>query len=463
MEELSKYQKLQEKYLKKVGDFITTNKHANNLFRNFEIGQNKYIKSSRKETSNLETKWLSMIEDCLLDLGDIINNPKKTTKTETDIVPVELAKRTNDESIRHLASHTQYVKTVDKKGNVTPNKVLNISTEDEYMTYENRFIATLIKKLVLFVEKRYEYAIKFMPLKDVDVMMHKAEVVIDGSLVEIETKVRITKSAEKGNKNETFNYVKRIDEIRKYLLYYNNSDFMKIFKSDRLVHGQILQTNIIRKNPKYNKCYKLYRYIETYSSLGINYKVTETYADLTKDEIQEMNEVAFHSFLATGPTDPAKVKLAEQRVYTPRVLKTIDDDLFVYGELSNKPLIFVRADDEYFDQQKREAGEVKRYVTKAEAEYQADAVKKRKKIEQDQERARALLKRKEKEAKDFAKTEDRLKVEEEKRQQAAIDKEEQERLAVTSKLIESAREELKGSALDEENIEETPVGDEDDE
>ena len=176
-----------------------------------------------------------------------------------------------------------------------------------------------------------------------------------------------------------------------------------------------------------------------------------------------MNEVAFHSFLATGPTDPAKVKLAEQRVYTPRVLKTIDDDLFVYGELSNKPLIFVRADDEYFDQQKREAGEVKRYVTKAEAEYQADAVKKRKKIEQDQERARALLKRKEKEAKDFAKTEDRLKVEEEKRQQAAIDKEEQERLAVTSKLIESAREELKGSALDEENIEETPVGDEDDE
>ena len=461
MEELSKYQKLQQKYRKKIGDFVTNNKHANEIFHAFEIGQNKYLKSSRKVSSNLETKWLSMIEDCLLDLGDIVNNPKKTTKTVTDIVPVELAKKTNSESIRHLASHTQYVKSVDKKGNVTPNKVLNIATEDEYITYENKFIATLIRKLVLFVEKRYEYAKEFMELSNVDVMLHKSTVVVDGSIVEVETKVRVTKSTESGDENESFNYIKRIDEIRKYIMYYNNSDFMKMFKGERMVHGQILQTNIIRKNPKYNKCYKLYRYIETYSSLGINYKVKETYADLTKDEIREMNEVAFHAFLAAGASDPAKVKLAEQREYKPRVLKTIDDDLFVYGELSNKPLVFVRADDEYFEQQKREAGEIKRFPTKKEAEYQADNVQKKKKVEDEEAKVKALLKRKEKEAKEFAKTQERLKLEEEKRQQMLKEQEEKEKLARTSKLIESAREDLKDSALDkEEKKEEPPSGDE---
>ena len=51
----------------------------------------------------------------------------------------------------------KYIKEVDEYGNVIPSKLLSMYADDDIHTYENRFIATFIRKLVLFVEKRFEY------------------------------------------------------------------------------------------------------------------------------------------------------------------------------------------------------------------------------------------------------------------------------------------------------------------
>ena len=451
---LSKYQKANKKLRGRFDTFISHDKTTKDIIDAINKGDNRYLRSHRVENTNYDPKWLVMIEDCIPELGEIIKNPRKITKTVTDIVPVELAKKTNAESVRHLASHTQYVKSVDENGNVTPNKVLNIGSDDDYMIYENRFIATLVKRLVLFIEKRYEYVTKIGPLKETDILMYKTRSIIDGSVVEIETKVKVTKNAEEGAKGEATNYINRIERIRNYMLYYMGTDFMKMFKNDKEITGQILQTNIIRKNKNYHKCYNLYRYINSYNQIGIDYKVKEEYIAYTQDQMRSINDVAMTAFLAVDHNGPNKLALEKQRVYKPRILTSMDDDPFVYGPLPTKPIQFIRVDDQYFKDQEKSIGEVKQRPTKEEANYQKDDAEKKKKLADEKRRVEALKKRKEKELKEFQKKQEALR--EEKRRKAAEEKAKREAEKRRQELerLEKARKNLKQSAVNDRKMEE---------
>lgn len=452
---LSRYQVSNLKIQSKIDSLVARDKISMDVLNAISKGDNKYLRSHRIESSNYDPKWLQMIEDCIPELGEIIKNPRKITKTVTDIVPVELAKKTNAESVRHLASHTQFVKSIDENGNVIPNKILNIGTDDDYLTYENKFIATLVKRLVLFVEKRYEFMTKFVPLKETDVMMHKCRAVVDGAIVEIETKVKITKSADEDTKGESnTNYIKRIEKVRNYLLYYMGTDFMKMFKNEKDITGQIIQTNIIRKNVKYHKCYELYRFINGYNQLGIDYKVKEEYIAYNPVQMRAVDSVALAAFLVTETGEPSDIALETEKSYKPKILKSMDDDPFVYGPIVRKQIQFIRADDEYYQDQAKTIGEVKPRPTKEEADFQKEDAKKKKELDIEQKRLNALKKRREKEAKEFEKKQAALKEEERKRIEAAIAAEEARRKQEEIDMVEQARKNLKQNALEDRKVEE---------
>lgn len=447
---LSRYQQSNLKIQGKIDSLVARDKISMEVLNAISKGENKYLRSHRIESSNYDPKWLQMIEDCIPELGEILKNPRKVTKTVTDIVPVELAKKTNAESVRHLASHSQYVKSIDENGNVIPNKILNIGTDDDYLTYENKFIATLVKRLVIFVEKRYEFMTKFVPLKETDVMMHKCRAVVDGAIVEIETKVKITKSADEDTKGESSTaYIKRIEKVRQYLLYYMGTDFMKMFKTEKEITGQIIQTNIIRKNVKYHKCYELYRYINAYSQLGIDYKVKEDYTAYNPIQMRAVDSVALAAFLVTETGEPSDIALETEKTYKPKILKSMDDDPFVYGPLLKKPLVYIRADDEYFNEQAKTIGEVKARPTKEEADFQKEDAKKKKELDAERKRVNALKKRREKEAKEFAKKQEALKEEQRKRIEAEIAAEEERKKKEEEMMLEQAIKDLKQSAIND--------------
>ena len=444
---LSKYQKSNKKLKERLHTFVKHDKTSNEILESISHGDNKYLRSHRIETTNYDPKWLTMIEDCIPELGEIIKNPRKVTQTVTDIVPVELAKKTNAESVRHLASHTQYVKSVDEYGNVTPNKVLNIGSDDNYLIYENKFIATLVKRLVIFVEKRYEFLTKYVPLKETDVLLHKTKAIIDGSIVEIETKVKVTKNAEDDVKgNSTTAYIKRIERVRNYIIYYMNSDFMKMFRNEKDVTGQILQTNIIRKNKNYHKCYLLYRYITGYNQLGIDYKVKEQYTAYTEQQMKEINNLALSAFLAVDHNGPSHLALEKEKKYKPRILTSIDDEPFVYGPIPSKPVQYIRCDEQYFLDQEKSLNEIKLRPTKEEAEYQKDDAEKKKKLEEEKKRVAALKKRREQELKEFKKKREALREEKRKQAEAERIRKEEERKKKELERIEKARKDLKAQA-----------------
>ena len=182
---------LLNRYLSKINQIARSSKEAQDILSCINDGRNSYMRLDRIEASSYDMSWIKAIEDCIFDLGDIVSNPRENTKSEANLVPVELARKTTAESVRHLASHTQFIKDIDEKGNVIPSKILNIANEQDLHTYENRFIATLIRRLVIFIEKRYDFAKNFAPLHDEEILYYRNTSNIEGAEVEVETKVNV--------------------------------------------------------------------------------------------------------------------------------------------------------------------------------------------------------------------------------------------------------------------------------
>ena len=102
---------------------ITKGTHEKEILEALTNGKNTYMRLDRTESSSFDKTWIEVIEGVIFDLGEIVQNPRLNTKTEGAIVPVELARKTNAESVQHLASHTQFVKEIDEYGNVIPSKI----------------------------------------------------------------------------------------------------------------------------------------------------------------------------------------------------------------------------------------------------------------------------------------------------------------------------------------------------
>ena len=430
---------------------LTKGAYEQEILASLTNGKNTYMRVDRQESSSFDNSWIETIEGVIFDLGEIVQNPRMNTRTDGAIVPVELARKTNAESVQHLASHTQFVKEIDEFGNVIPSKILTILHDDEIRTYENRFIATFIRRLVLFVEKRYEVVAKMAQLNDEEVLMVKNKSNIDGCEVEVETKVRIVHPRSDAQAIQSNSYIQRIEQMRNYILYFYNSDFMKKLKTEKDVHNPILQTNIIRKNLKYHHCYEVYKFIESYSSLGVNYRVNESYSLFNEEEMEELNRTLFANYITLKGKDRSKETKGTTKVYKPRVITSPDDEEFVYGKHLAGPFEFVRTDAlyrEYLASKVRD--DLPLHPTKKEKEYYADEYAAKDELRQDDKQLNDLLNRINKEATEFQKEIERVEIEREqhrleleRRQAEVIDQEEEG-------MLEEAREEIVKAALEDE-------------
>lgn len=411
-------------------------------------GKNTYLRMDRLESSSFDSSWIDEIEGVIFDLGEIIANPRQVTKAEGNIVPVELARKTGAESVQHLASHTQYVKEIDEYGNVIPSKILTMINEDDIRTYENRFIATFVRRLVLFVEKRYEFVSKFAELHDESVLMFKNKSIVEGAEVEIETKIRINRKSDDEVSLKSNEYVERIKEMRRYILYFYTSDFMKQLKTERDVHNPILQTNIIRKNPLYHHCYEVYKFIERYEHLGVHYKVDEQYTLFSPEEMAEINHTLFANYITLKGKDKGPVTRGSVKVYKPRVLTSLDDEAFIYGPLFAGPIEFLRIDQpyqDYLDSKVRK--DLPLHPTKKEKEYYADEYAQKAENKEDLKQKNDLIKRKNKEVAAFNKAAAKIDEEREAARLALLEQEKQIIQKEENDLLTAARNEIIAASL----------------
>ncbi len=313
--------------------------------------------------------------------------------------------------------------------------------DDFFAIYENKFIATLVRRLFIFVEKRYQYIIHQATLRDVELLYFKNKTNIEGSEIEIETRVRYSKPALDSAADRMKDFLRRIEDVRKYLRFFANSEFMRILHRERDVRNPILQTNIIRKNPKYRNCYHLWQFLNSYMESGLEVKVEEHFSQLSQKDLDEINKVLTINFLALKGRDAPKENTGKPKVYRPRILKTYDDEVFNPGRNNEGPIEFVRVDDKYREYQES-LHNLTNHPTKAYAEYMKDEYAENKARREETKQKDALIKRKEAEYEKYKKEQELLLKKEEEDLQMVSDLAEQQIIEEQEEKLQPYRDAL---------------------
>jgi len=261
-----------QKYFKKVNKRIDTINNQDAFSTNFRnaiiSGKNKFFQKHLLETRVFDGTWVDFIENNLSYIDNIVRNPKSFIREDEDIVPVERAKKTTAKSIRHLASHSQYVKSVTNRGNVIPNKILTSYNEEDLAIYENRFVKTLIDKLVSFVEKRYTTITNLIGTDYLNKFHSDADFQFADMFFKYEMNLSIIKKVndiEAEQKN--FALLERVETLRTQIIGFMNSDFYKSLKDSKPVFSPIQRTNVLMKDPNYHKAFGLWVLLDSYSKL----------------------------------------------------------------------------------------------------------------------------------------------------------------------------------------------------
>ena len=113
------------------------------------VGAAETEASLRRKTvrRSIDTEWVEKIEAALPSLDIIVRRPTVAIEDVEEVLPIELTRRVSEKSIKHLARHTNLIREVDGD-EVTPSHLLNVFREETLLTYENRFINTLLHQLL---------------------------------------------------------------------------------------------------------------------------------------------------------------------------------------------------------------------------------------------------------------------------------------------------------------------------
>ena len=248
-----------------------------------------------KIQKTIDTEWIEKIEKAIPALDVIIRNPMVMIEDVDEVLPVELSKHITEKSIKHLAQHTNLILDVTEDGEVVPQKILNVFHEESYLTYENKFINTLLSRLSAFVDKRmralngasgiemnykFDYGTEFEHFLQGDGSRNSARINLS---IELTSPAGRDLSESDVEVNERFKEaLDRAKRINMALVSYRSSAFAtKLGKN--YIRPPVIRTNAILKNKNLKECLNLWEYIEGYDKVGYSF-VGDKYYELPSSD-----------------------------------------------------------------------------------------------------------------------------------------------------------------------------------
>lgn len=321
------------KYVNKVGAAVEKDRYFQYLFAMTQAGQNVLQQKNKILHKSVDEEWLTTIEDSLDAINAVIANPRRFVATSEEVVPVSLAKKITADSVRHLSQNTQFIAS-NEEGDIQPTRILNVTTEDSYDLYENRFIYHLIQRLVAFIDKRTDLI--FWSTGDETLNTLCMESQIDDAYETIEYKMEMkikNRQSFAENDSENMQVFMRIDRVRRMVMSLRSSPFCALMAGCAKVRSPIQRTNLMMKDPDYRACYKLWQFLEGYESIG--YTIEEIDRPLEFDEeylIQLQtnligNYAIFKSILERDERNLTESTPKRRRVIRPKFLKKIEEQI----------------------------------------------------------------------------------------------------------------------------------------
>lgn len=414
-------------------------------------GTNSYSLFNRYFDKKIDLKWVEEIEACIIPLDNIIRVPRKFIVQEEEIVPIERARKITNESIRHLAQHTNMIAKVEGD-DVTPNQILNVFREESYEVYENRFVFTLMQNLVRFIDVRYN--VLFNISDDDNMASLKMESDFTRGREKIQYKLEVSAQSagseiegEVGPEGENATAFQRIERVKRIINEYANSSFMKELRNCVPVRPPIMRTNAIQKNPNFRACLKLWQFIQSYNELGYEITVKESNDMVSAEYMNELNRMTALNYMMLKANTLSEDSVGKQkkRKLKPKLLKRLAEELVMDYDMEEVEIQRVFVDEVKRVSRKKIEGEKK--IQEA-IQRALDAENARKKAIEDKIKAK-IAHEKEMERRRIAREKERARKEKEKERQRIKREKEREKARIAKEKAlakEKARKEKERAA-----------------
>lgn len=445
------YLELYLEYKDYLASATTDNEFYDEMDTAIKSGTNSYSLFNRYFDKKIDLKWVEEIEACIIPLDNIIRVPRKFIVQEEEIVPIERARKITNESIRHLAQHTNMIAKVEGD-DVTPNQILNVFREESYEVYENRFVFTLMQNLVRFIDVRYN--VLFNISDDDNMASLKMESDFTRGREKIQYKLEVSAQSagsdidgEAGPDGENATAFQRIERVKRIINEYANSSFMKELRNCVPVRPPIMRTNAIQKNPNFRACLKLWQFIQSYNELGYEITVKESNDMVSAEYMNELNRMTAMNYMLLKANTLSEDAVGKQkkRKLKPKLLKRLAEELVMDYDMEEVEIQRVFVDEVKRVSRKKIEGEKK--IQKA-IQRALDAENARKKAIEDKIKAK-IAHEKEMERRRIAREKERIRKEKEKERQRIKREKEREKARIAKEKAlakEKARKEKERAA-----------------
>ena len=245
---------------------------------------------------SIDLEWVDKIEATLPYLDLIVRNPMIMIEDQEEILPVELSRNIGEKTIKHLAQHTNMILTITEKDEVIPQKLLNVFREESLLTYENKFINTLLARLSAFVDKRYkalkggygternykfnyETSFDHFGSESEDSGRNQAKINLS---IELNSPMTYGLSETDAEANERYALtLARVQKISNALMSYMSSSYVRTLGRN-YIRPPVIRTNAILKNKNMKECLNLWEYIESFDKVGFSF-VSDEYTEMPSD------------------------------------------------------------------------------------------------------------------------------------------------------------------------------------
>ena len=320
-----------------MGEFIDQSE-GYQAFRkdiNKSDSDNAYSLSRTSVQRTVDLEWVERIEETIIPLDNIIRNPNRFIKDEEEIIPIEMSRKIGVESVKHLATHTNFIQSVEGD-KVTPNKILNVYKEESFATYENRFIKTLLIHLEAFIEKRFVGLSSQRDLKNIESSYVVENFSIGEENVKFKMEISVSEPSIKSGDlkdapvlgTESQTSIHKVQRLRQIVREFMSSPFMtQQVKDAPLVKPPILKTNLLTKHQDYKRALELWQFIESYTQQGYDVSTNEQKSIISRGYIEKMKQLSYLQYLYlkkfTGGSVDKSLDDALERQYNPSMTELV--------------------------------------------------------------------------------------------------------------------------------------------
>lgn len=260
------------------------------LFNELQQGEKTIYNKTVRETKIFDGNFLDVVIGAYPSLLKICRDPKKTLAYMQEVVAMEKAKKVDSETIRHLASHTQYIRDINEQNEVIPSKILSTYAEDNIGIYENRFIKSLINRVIVFLDTRLKLMDENLESISADEIRYKNNIKLSHRKIDLEMNIKISNEIldETQKARELFDKTK--NALDKYRALKGTGLYQAVAKFKDVV-PPIMKTNIILHNPDFKIAYNLWLYIDRTTEVGYNVQSDEKTNDDDDVILNDFNHI----------------------------------------------------------------------------------------------------------------------------------------------------------------------------